>query len=515
MSQPATPRAFGRYQVIGPIGTGGMAQVYKGYDPTLDREVAIKVVSRGEYDAAFNERFRREARAVATLRHPNIVQIHDYGEHEGSHYMVMELVHGADLGHHLVSLRAQRKQPSPLQVQSIVDQVAAGLDYAHARRIIHRDVKPSNILLGDDGAVVLTDFGLVLKVDPGVEPTRGQSFGTPEYIAPEQAMDGAWATPRSDIYSLGVVLYLMLTGTLPFQSDTPLQTALKHISDTPVRPREVNPTLSLAVEAVILKGMAKEPDKRYVSAGEMARALRAAWRDQLAAAVDLTPEALPAVAARPAAASQSRRRRASPSGVVGAIALVAIAALVIVAVGLALVFVGQPDWRSFFFGAPPATALPTTAQTLAPESTSTGTTTPVATATLPPTLKAAAPITLTLAMTATRTQAPYHSAPTATPTQPPWTGPLKLEAYPVAEQCVSHKPRVWATWVKMWAEGGTGVYVYYIDDVAVAGPMTGEYIYVLNVTDGSPYKALRLSVVSAGVPLKNPIALWIEAPPGC
>lgn len=280
MSQ-ATSQIFGRYQVLGPLGAGGMAQVYKGYDPVLEREVAIKVVSGRQHDTASNERLRREARAIAALRHPNIVQIHDYGEHEGSHYMVMELVRGTDLGRHLLSLRSQNKQMSSAEAQNIIDQVAAGLDYAHAHCIVHRDIKPPNILLCDDGPVVLTDFGLVLRVEPGAQPTVGQTVGTPEYVSPEQMMDGAFATPRSDVYSLGVVLYLMLTGNLPFQSDNPIKTALMHINNPAPPPRQFNPELPPSVEAVILKAMSKEPGERYASAGEMARALRAAWGDKL------------------------------------------------------------------------------------------------------------------------------------------------------------------------------------------------------------------------------------------
>jgi serine/threonine-protein kinase len=517
----AASQTFGRYQVIEPLGSGGMAQVFKGYDPVLDREVAIKVISHGQYDVAFTERFRREARAIAALRHPNIIQMYDYGEHDGSHYMVMELVHGSDLGRRLVSLYAQHKQMSPPEIQSILDQVAAGLDYAHSHRIIHRDVKPSNILLDDDGTAVLTDFGLVLRFDPGAEPTLGQSFGTPEYIAPEQVVDGALASPRSDVYSLGVVLYLLIAGSLPFQADSPLKTALKHVSDAPPQPHKVNPAVSLAVEAVILKALAKKPEERYASAGELARALRTAWSNELAAAlVEATQAPLQIPAADRRAAAASRPRRMSPAGIAGGIVVMAVLA------GLAAMFAGGPAWRPSLLSRPPATSSPSIVATLMPTFTpvppTNALTIPTVAILAPTNTATAAPIpsntaTATLTLTPTSTRVPTRVVPrrTFTPTQPPWTGQLKLDAYEVAKQCVQRKPRVWTVWVKLEAHGGTGVYTYFVDDQPVAGPMSTEYIYVLQVADGSPFKAIRTSVESAGTPLKNPISLWILAPDGC
>jgi len=550
MPQVFPPASFGRYRVLGPLGSGGMAQVFRGYDPVLDREVAIKVISRGSHDAAFNERFRREARVIAMLRHPNIVQVYDYGEHDDSHYMVMEFVHGTDLGRYIASLRSQHKLMSPPQVQSIIDQVAAGLDYAHARRVVHRDVKPSNILLGDDGAVVLTDFGLVLKYDSGVEPTQGQSFGTPEYIAPEQAMDGAMATPRSDIYSLGVVLYLMLTNSLPFQAETPLKTVLKHISDAPPRPRRLNPTLPPAVESVVLKAMSKEPEKRYATAGELARALRVAWSEQLAeASAEVTQSILPRSQARRPAVIVPRRR--SLAGLAGGMALAAIViGLVALLVGLlktdltriVLPIVAPPvrapsvapTGMTIHTPTVPATAvlapMPAATETPSPTQTATATCTPEpsATATAAPTATPSATVT-TAAPTSTPTPTasprptaayvPFYPTWTATPTptQPPWIGPLTLvEFYVVEKQCVQHKPiRMWNVWIKMRAEGGNGIYVYYIDDRPVSGPTMGEFIYVLQVTDGSQYKAPWGNVESAGIFTKNPLQIWIEAPDGC
>jgi len=521
----ATPQTFGRYRVIGPLGSGGMAQVFRGYDPLLDREVAIKVISRGEHNAAFDERFRREARAIAALRHPNIVRVYDYGEHEDSHYMVMELVRGTDLGRGFSALYAQGKLIDPPKVQAILDQVAAGLDYAHARGIIHRDVKPSNILLGEDGTAVLTDFGLVLKLTPGVEPTRGQSLGTPEYVAPEQAMDSARATPRSDVYSLGVVLYLLLTGSLPFNADTPLQTALKHIAEAPRKPREVNPSLSPAVEAVLLKALEKKPEDRYASAGELARALCAAWT--------LPPQVAPAP-------TKPRRPKGVPSRpwrlwptMAGGVVL----GLVLLVAGI--VIFGDPAWRPALFVAPPATLtftptslptstavpLPTETPTLLPTVTHTplptdtptasSTPTPQPTATGSPTLAATATPVPSATATASRTPRPRPTQ-THTPTQPPWVGPLELiAAYKVADKCQSRDPRAWTAWIKLQAQGGNGIYTYYVDDRIAASGVPGEYTHILEVSDGSTSKTIRITVESAGVFLKDPVWRVVDAPPGC
>jgi len=533
----ATPQTFGRYRVIGPLGSGGMAQVFIGYDPLLDREVAIKVISRGEHNAAFDEHFRREARAVAALRHPNIVRVYDYGEHGNSHYMVMELVRGTDLGRGFSARYAQGKLIDLPKVQAILDQVAAGLDYAHARGVIHRDVKPGNILLGEDGTAVLTDFGLVLKLAPGVEPTRGQSLGTPEYVAPEQAMDSARATPRSDVYSLGVVLYLVLTGSLPFNADTPLQTALKHIAETPRRPREVNPALSPAVEAVLLKALEKKPEDRYASAGELARALRAAWT-QPAKVVPAQATPAPVTSAAP---TKPRRPRAVPPRswrlwpiIAGGVVL----GLVLLVAGLAVIF-GDPARRPAFVAAPSATItftptllptstavpLPTKTPTLLPTVTLTplptdtptprSTPTPLPTATASSTLEATAMPVPTATATTTRVSRPRPTQ-TLTPTQSPWVGPLGLvAAYKVADQCLGRNPRVWTAWIKLDAQGGNGIYTYYVDDRMVASGVPGDYTYVLEVTDGSLSKTIRITVESAGVFLKDPVWRVVDAPGGC
>jgi serine/threonine-protein kinase len=277
VSDAGGSQSFGRYRVVAPIASGGMARVYRAYDPMLAREVAVKVVAREQQaDPAFADRFRREAQAVAGLRHPHIVQVYDFGEDGAGFYMVMEFVAGRSLAQRLAELR-RAGRPLPLaELLSILTQVAAALDYAHARGVVHRDVKPGNILLRGDASddAVLTDFGLALLLNHSSQVTRGETFGTPEYIAPEQAMRSSAASPRSDIYSLGVVAYLLLSGELPFSGETPLDIAMQHVHAPPRALRAVDPSIAPEVEAVVLRALAKDPGERYARAGDFVGALR-------------------------------------------------------------------------------------------------------------------------------------------------------------------------------------------------------------------------------------------------
>jgi serine/threonine-protein kinase len=273
---------LGAFEVLEKIGRGGMAEVYKGWQSGLDRYVAIKIMGRhlgqdGDQDSDLTERFRREARTIAQLRHPNIVQVHDFGAYEGGHYLVMEYVEGSDLRAEM-DRRLQAGRPfSPEEILTLLEQVASALDYAHSQGIIHRDVKPGNILLGKDDQVILSDFGLVMLRDRISQATSGHTFGTPEYIAPEQAMDSRAANPQSDIYSLGGIVYEMVTGRLPFEAESALSLALKHVSEDPIPPRQIKPDLPAGVEAVILKTLAKEPGERYTTAQALVEALDQAW----------------------------------------------------------------------------------------------------------------------------------------------------------------------------------------------------------------------------------------------
>ena len=264
---------LGQYRLVERLGKGGMAEVYKAYQPSLDRYVAIKVLhAYFAEEEDFRNRFQREARAVARLRHPNIVQIYDFGVEGDIYYMAMEFLAGGTLKQRLRQTEALLPHQEVLR---IVERVAAALDYAHARGIYHRDVKPANIMLTDDNQVILTDFGLA-KMAEGSQYTRsGLSVGTPEYMAPEQGQ-GLPVDHRADVYSLGVVLYELLTGQLPYTADTPVAVIFKHIKDPLPLPRTINPALDEKLERVILKALAKSPADRYQSAGELAVALRQA-----------------------------------------------------------------------------------------------------------------------------------------------------------------------------------------------------------------------------------------------
>ncbi len=262
---------LGQYHIVEAIGHGGMAVVYKAQQPALDRFVAIKVLLPHQADTPeFRERFTREAKAVAQLNHPNILPIIDYGQSADLNYIVMKYVAGGTLADRL-------KHPIDLATTArLIAQIAAALDHAHQRGILHRDVKPSNVLLDEGEWVQLADFGLAkMLISEQDLTTSGLSMGTPAYLSPEQGQ-GLPCDHHSDIYSLGVIAYEMIAGRLPFTAETPMGVIIKHIYDQPPSPRGLNPQLSEAIEAVLLKGLAKPIEQRYHSAGELATALQLA-----------------------------------------------------------------------------------------------------------------------------------------------------------------------------------------------------------------------------------------------
>jgi serine/threonine protein kinase len=261
---------FGPYEVTGIIGEGGMAVVYKGYQQSLNRYVAIKVL-RAELarDQEFVERFRREALAVADLSHPNILHVYDAGYAHGVYYIVMSHVDGGSLKDLITR--------GPVEMEhaiAMAAQVADALHHAHQRGIVHRDVKPSNILISRDGRPLLTDFGIAKALHETTGLTRtGTSIGTPEYMAPEQ-IQGQPVDARTDIYALGIVLYEMLAGWVPFSSTTPVATLYKQVNEAPPPLRQVNIGISTWLQDIVLKAMEKNPWDRYQKASEMAAALR-------------------------------------------------------------------------------------------------------------------------------------------------------------------------------------------------------------------------------------------------
>ncbi len=282
-------KKLGDYELLELLTSGGMARIYKGLDRGLMRYAAVKVLM-GELldgDDTLTERFEREARAIAQLEHPHIVPVYQRGVQEGYYFMAMRLIDGNDLADEVTRLRRLGQQMPPHRALHILNQVADALDYAHGKGIVHRDIKPSNILLTADDRAFLTDFGLALW---SVDKTMGTAFGTPRYIAPEQALASEKAVPQSDIYALAVILYEILTGDMLFHADTPMQIALSHISEPPPPPRSINPNIPQGVEDEVLRALSKEPALRHQTAGEFIRAVRAAYGEKVAAAAPVPPK---------------------------------------------------------------------------------------------------------------------------------------------------------------------------------------------------------------------------------
>ncbi|OMC01041.1 protein kinase [Mycobacterium sp. NS-7484] len=266
----ATP--FGHYQLQKLIGRGGMGEVYQAYDEDTDRIVALKVLPPHlAQDATFQERFRRESHAAAGVSNPHVVPIHGYGEIDGRLYLDMRLIEGRNLG---AMLTKTGKPLDPAFVVGMIEQVAEALDSAHRAGLIHRDVKPSNILIADNDFVYLIDFGLARTAGDSGMTTAGSTLGTLAYMAPER-FDGGKVDPRSDIYALACVLYECLTGGRPYPADSLEQQIAGHMVSPPPRASEKDPRLA-AFDEVIAKGMAKKPSKRYQSAGDLAAAARTA-----------------------------------------------------------------------------------------------------------------------------------------------------------------------------------------------------------------------------------------------
>jgi tRNA A-37 threonylcarbamoyl transferase component Bud32 len=267
-------QTLGRYRVLDPLGRGGMAQVYRAYHPQLDRYVAAKVLrSDLVEEGGFLARFRREAQAVAALRHPNIVQVFDFDVQGDDYYMVMELLEGDTLKTRLNDYRMRdERMPLGEMVRILLD-VLDGLTYAHGEGMVHRDVKPTNIMLTKGGQAVITDFGIAQIIGGTQHTVSGVLMGTLNYMAPEQGLEGQ-SDARSDIYSLGIVFYEMLTQRTPFDADTPLATLMKHLNDPLPLPRQVDPAIPESFERILLRALAKHPEDRYQSAEEMAWSLR-------------------------------------------------------------------------------------------------------------------------------------------------------------------------------------------------------------------------------------------------
>ncbi len=264
-------QTLGQYQIVEQIGKGGMATVYKAHQPTLNRYVAIKVLpTYYAHEEDFTARFTREAQAIAQLDHPNILPVYDFGKQGDINYIIMKYVPAGTLKNKLGS------PLPPAKAVGLIEQIAAALDAAHERGILHRDVKPGNVLIDDRGWVYLSDFGLAKMVEGSVKLTgTGVGVGTPTYMSPEQGQ-GREVDARTDVYALGVILFEMLTGRVPYEADTPLATVIKHVTDPIPIPRQINPDIPETIERVLLRGLAKEREDRFASAGALATALKVA-----------------------------------------------------------------------------------------------------------------------------------------------------------------------------------------------------------------------------------------------
>jgi eukaryotic-like serine/threonine-protein kinase len=262
-----------RYLLSGLLGTGGMAEVFLAHDRMLDRDLALKVLKE-QYakDERFVRRFQKEARNAAALNHPNVVQIYDQGRAEdGRFYIAMEHMTGGSLE----DLILRRGPLGASEAARLASQVAEALHAAHRRGIVHRDIKPQNVLLDKAGNAKVADFGIALAASRTSTSGTNLLFGTPSYMSPEQAM-GERVGPESDLYSLGVVLYEMLTGTVPFAAEGALATAMKHLTELPLPPRQRNPSVPEAMEALVMELLTKDPEDRYPSAAQLIEDLRRA-----------------------------------------------------------------------------------------------------------------------------------------------------------------------------------------------------------------------------------------------
>lgn len=274
---PLIGQKLGDYQIKELLGHGGMARVYRGYDPNLDRYAAVKVIS-GELatldEAEYTERFQKEARAIARLNHPNIVGVYQYGQQgEGLYYIAMVYIDGTDMRQKMKAYAQNNERMPFTEILHIAREVCQALDHMHSQGVIHRDIKPSNIMLDKSGKCVITDFGLALSVPEG---TMGDTFGTAHYIAPEQAVSSAKAVPQSDLYSFAVVLYEAFTGRVPFDEPSAMNVALKHLNEAPPPPSFFNPEIGPRLEAVLMQALSKDPGQRYPTGKALVAALEAA-----------------------------------------------------------------------------------------------------------------------------------------------------------------------------------------------------------------------------------------------
>lgn len=312
-------KTLGKYRLIEQLGRGGFASVYKAYQPRLDRYIAIKVLHPHLVEGEdFLARFEREAKAVAGLRHPNIVIVHDFEVQENTYYMVMEYIDGQSLKQRLEDLNTHGEFLSLREVNRIMADITSALGYAHQQGMLHRDIKPSNVILDQAGQAFLTDFGIARILSGTQFTATGALIGTPAYMSPEQGQ-GLKVTAASDVYSLGIMLYEFLTGHVPYDADTPLAIIFKHIRDPLPSVHSTRPDLPADVERVVYKALAKDPEDRYQSPADLMQALQTALEKDLRAETVLSAPRSPSIPVEmaPLETSQDREKpQVQPAGAV-------------------------------------------------------------------------------------------------------------------------------------------------------------------------------------------------------
>jgi eukaryotic-like serine/threonine-protein kinase len=415
--EPSAGSAFGPYRIVDSLGRGGMASVYRAHDTALDRQVALKVLpAEFLHDPAFAERFRQEARVAAKLEHPHIVPVHAFGIEQEWPWMAMRLVSGGSLAQ-----RVKRGPLPPREVAALLRDVAAALDYAHARGIVHRDVKPANVLLDDAGRAYLADFGIARMLEgSSVATATGLIQGTPSYMAPEQAM-GARVDRRADVYALGVMAFECLTGRVPYTGTTPVAILMKHVQEPVPEPTEDEVAPPLA--AVLRRCLAKAPGDRWPTAGAFVEALgqAAAGPTPVGLAslptLEVAPTPVPgtpragAVALPPAAPSAVRRNLAWAAGG-------GLVALVLLAAAGAVLLPRLPGWA------------PTASPGAAPPATPAAAPVEVASAPVPPPPARASAPTTSLPRRPAASASPRPTLAAATPTPAPAEGRPPAAASP-------------------------------------------------------------------------------------
>jgi serine/threonine-protein kinase len=434
---------IGRYEIKSELGRGGMATVYLAHDASIGRDVALKLLPREFlHEPTFLERFRREVRIVATLEHPAIVPIYDFGEEGGQPYFVMRYMSGGSL-----TDKSKNGPMSSEEAARILDRIGSALDHAHKQGIVHRDLKPGNILFDQYGNAFLGDFGIARLTEATSTLTGNFTMGTPAYMSPEQAQGKEGIDGRTDIYALGVILFELLTGQPPFRADTPVGLAMMHVPP-PIPPlRDKKPDVPPGVEQVITRAMAKQPNERFTTAAEMVTAFKLG-NASAAGPLATTGRAAP-VAVEGAASSGAKWKRPLLWLIVGLFFLCLLGS---VGTGLAVWFGSQNGSLPLFARATETATITATAtavntatlpptETAAPSATATATTaattTPAPTNTLAPTQTAvpeqtatAEPPTPTLAATWTPTNTPAAQVtrvpPSPTPTSPPTRTPTPL-----------------------------------------------------------------------------------------